>query len=117
VIERAAARADCAKARDLRRLSRAALWFIFIDHAVDNALAGSRCAISFSDATETFVFISGYANGRLLAGAPKRKGWTIAAAGAAPYGALRRAHHVVRRVHCAIAWISCTPDRQVFMDR
>src|ERR1019366_6416531 len=36
-------------------------WFIFIDHIPDNALAWLTLRdYSFSDATEVFVFVSGY---------------------------------------------------------
>jgi hypothetical protein len=38
-----------------------ALWFIFIDHIPDNALAWLTLRnYGFSDATEVFVFVSGY---------------------------------------------------------
>ena len=58
-----------------------ALWFIFIDHVPDNIVSWFTVRnYGFSDATEIFVFISGYtaviAYSRMMA----RDGWPIAAA-------------------------------------
>jgi hypothetical protein len=58
-----------------------ALWFIFLDHVPDNILGWLTVRnYGFSDATEIFVYISGYtaviAYGRMMA----REGWVKAAA-------------------------------------
>jgi hypothetical protein len=58
-----------------------ALWFIFLDHVPDNILGWLTVRnYGFSDATEIFVYISGYtaviAYGRMMA----RDGWVRAAA-------------------------------------
>ena len=58
-----------------------ALWFIFLDHVPDNILSWVTVRnYGFSDATEIFVYISGYtaviAYGRMMA----REGWVRAAA-------------------------------------
>ena len=58
-----------------------ALWFIFLDHVPDNILSWITVRnYGFSDATEIFVYISGYtaviAYGRMMA----REGWIKAAA-------------------------------------
>jgi hypothetical protein len=70
-------------ARDLRLdLFRGlALWFIFIDHVPDNVVSWLTVRnYGFSDATEIFVYISGYtaviAYSRMMA----RQGWVRAAA-------------------------------------
>lgn len=70
-------------ARDLRLdLFRGlALWFIFIDHVPDNVVSWLTVRnYGFSDATEIFVYISGYtaviAYSRMMA----RQGWLRAAA-------------------------------------
>ena len=58
-----------------------ALWFIFVDHVPTNIVSWLTVRnYGFSDATEIFVFISGYtaviAYGRML----ERQGWLRAAA-------------------------------------
>src|SRR5580658_4051672 len=58
-----------------------ALWFIFLDHVPDNILSWLTVRnYGFSDATEIFVYISGYtaviAYGRMMA----QQGWIKAAA-------------------------------------
>jgi hypothetical protein len=58
-----------------------ALWFIFLDHVPDNIVSWVTLRnYGFSDATEIFVYISGYtaviAYGRMMA----RQGWVRAAA-------------------------------------
>ena len=53
-----------------------ALWFIFIDHIPDNALAWLTLRnYGFSDATEVFVFVSGYTCMRAYGGALREQGW------------------------------------------
>jgi hypothetical protein len=53
-----------------------ALWFIFIDHIPDNALAWLTLRnYGFSDATEVFVFVSGYTCMLAYGGALREQGW------------------------------------------
>ena len=122
MIERTAAAPTARSARDLRLdfFRGLALWFIFIDHIPDNALSWLTVRnYGFSDATETFVFISGYAAMVAYSQVLERKGWTIAAA-----RVLRRvwqlyvAHIMLFVAFTAqIAWISLHTDRQAFMEQ
>jgi hypothetical protein len=58
-----------------------ALVFIFIDHIPDNLVANFTIRnIGFSDATEMFVFISGYTAGLVYMAAMLRDGWLFASA-------------------------------------
>ncbi|MGE5539687.1 MAG: OpgC family protein [Gemmatimonas sp.] len=58
-----------------------ALVFIFIDHIPDNLLADFTIRnIGFSDATEMFVYISGYTAGLVYMAAMLREGWLFASA-------------------------------------
>lgn len=58
-----------------------ALVFIFVDHIPDNLVANFTIRnIGFSDATEMFVFISGYTAGLVYMGAMMREGWLFASA-------------------------------------
>ena len=58
-----------------------ALVFIFIDHIPDNLIANFTIRnIGFSDATEMFVFISGYTAGLVYMAAMLREGWLFASA-------------------------------------
>ena len=53
-----------------------ALWFIFIDHIPDNALAWLTLRnYGFSDTTEAFVFVSGYTCMLAYGGALREQGW------------------------------------------
>ena len=53
-----------------------ALWFIFIDRIPDNALAWLTLRnYGFSDATEVFVFVSGYTCMLAYGGALRKQGW------------------------------------------
>ncbi len=53
-----------------------ALWFIFIDHVPDNALAWLTLRnYGFSDTTEVFVFVSGYTCMLAYGGALREQGW------------------------------------------
>jgi hypothetical protein len=64
--------------RDLRLDScrGLALWFIFIDHIPGNALAWLTLRnYGFSDATEVFVFVSGYTCMLAYGGALHEQGW------------------------------------------
>jgi hypothetical protein len=53
-----------------------ALWFIFLDHIPDNALAWlTPRNYGFSDTTEVFVFVSGYTCMLAYGGALREQGW------------------------------------------
>src|SRR4051812_17847545 len=53
-----------------------ALWFIFLDHIPDNALAWlSIRNYGFSDTAEVFVFVSGYTCMLAYGGALRKQGW------------------------------------------
>src|ERR1700704_5598702 len=53
-----------------------ALWFIFLDHIPDNALAWlSLRNYGFSDTAEVFVFVSGYTCMLAYGGALREQGW------------------------------------------
>ncbi|QQS12161.1 MAG: OpgC domain-containing protein [Rhodospirillales bacterium] len=71
------------RGRDLRLdfFRGLALWFIFIDHVPDNALSWLTVRnYGFSDATEIFVFISGYTAVIAYSGIMRRDGWARATA-------------------------------------
>jgi hypothetical protein len=58
-----------------------ALWFIFITHTPGNLLVyGTLRNVAFSDATETFVLLAGYAAGIAYGRMLEREGWISAAA-------------------------------------
>jgi hypothetical protein len=96
-----------------------ALWFIFIDHVPDNTFSWFTVRnYGFSDATEIFVFISGYAAVVAYSGVLARQGWVVAVA-----RVLRRvwqlyvAHIMLFVAFTAqIAWVSLRTDRQAFME-
>src|SRR5512139_953186 len=53
-----------------------ALWFIFVDHIPDNIVGWFTLRnFGFSDATEVFIFISGYAAAVAHAGRYRRQGF------------------------------------------
>jgi hypothetical protein len=53
-----------------------ALWFTFVDHIPNNALAWLTLRnYGFSDATEVFVFVSGYTCMLAYGGALREQGW------------------------------------------
>jgi hypothetical protein len=69
--------------RDLRLdfFRGVALIFIFVDHIPDNLVANFTIRnIGFSDATEMFVYISGYTAGLVYTAAMLREGWLFASA-------------------------------------
>ncbi|MGE0422081.1 MAG: OpgC family protein [Reyranellaceae bacterium] len=69
--------------RDLRLdfFRGVALWFIFLDHIDDNIVSWLTMRnYGFSDATEVFVFISGYTAIIAYSGIMARSGWLMAAA-------------------------------------
>jgi hypothetical protein len=58
-----------------------ALWFIFITHTPGNLLVyGTLRNVAFSDATEAFVLLAGYAAGIAYGRMLEREGWASAAA-------------------------------------
>ena len=58
-----------------------ALWFIFVDHIPTNVVSWFTVRnYGFSDATEVFVFISGYTAVIAYARMMQREGWVRAAA-------------------------------------
>jgi hypothetical protein len=58
-----------------------ALWFIFITHTPGNLLVyGTLRNVAFSDATEAFVLLAGYAAGIAYGRMMEREGWASAAA-------------------------------------
>jgi hypothetical protein len=69
--------------RDLRIdfLRGLALWFIFINHTPGNLLGYLTLRnVAFSDATEAFVLLAGYASGVVYGRALEREGWLASAA-------------------------------------
>src|SRR5262245_37554805 len=57
-----------------------ALWFIFVDHIPDNIVSWLTVRnYGFSDATEIFVFISGYTAVIAYSGIMRQSGWLRAA--------------------------------------
>jgi hypothetical protein len=108
-------------ARDLRLdfFRGLALWFIFIDHIPDNRFSWLTVRnYGFSDATEIFVFVSGYTAVIAYSGVLARTGAMVAAA-----RVLRRvwqlyvAHIMLLVAFTAqIAWVSLRTDRQTFME-
>lgn len=58
-----------------------ALWFIFVDHIPNNIVSWLTMRnYGFSDATEVFVFISGYTAVIAYSGIMARRGWLLASA-------------------------------------
>lgn len=74
---------DGKRARDLRLdfFRGLALWFIFVDHIPDNVVSWLTVRnYGFSDATEIFVFISGYTAVIAYSGIMRQVGWLRTAA-------------------------------------
>ena len=64
--------------RDLRldAVRGLALWFTFVDHVPNNVLSWLTIRnYGFSDASEVFVFVSGYACMIAYGGALRKQGW------------------------------------------
>jgi hypothetical protein len=124
--DEAAARSNAAPARGSRRDLRLdffrglALWFIFLDHIPDNTVSWITVRnYGFSDATEIFVFISGYAAVVAYSRVLVQKGWPIAAA-----QVLRRvwqlyvAHIMLFVAFTAqIAWVALRTERGAFIEQ
>jgi hypothetical protein len=119
--EAAAPRSAAKRPRDLRLdfFRGLALWFIFLDHIPDNVVSWATVRnYGFSDATEIFVFISGYAAVIAYGGMLAERGRVVAIA------------RVVRRVWqlyvahlllflaftVQIAWVSLRTGRQSYFE-
>lgn len=90
-----------------------ALWFIFIDHIPGNALAWLTLRnYGFSDATEVFVFVSGYTCMLAYGGSLREQGWSTVVA-----RALRRCWEIYAAFllllifYFALVWIVGGGDR------
>jgi hypothetical protein len=122
VADRAAPASVKRVPRDLRLdfFRGLALWFIFIDHIPENTLSWLTVRnYGFSDATEIFVFVSGYTALVAYSGVLGRKGAVVAGA-----KVLRRvwqlyvAHIMLFVAFTAqISWVSLRTDRQVFAEQ
>jgi hypothetical protein len=84
-----------------------ALWFVFIDHIPGNTLAWLTLRnYGFSDASEVFVFVSGYTCMLAYGGALREQGWRTTAA-----RALRRAWEIYAALlvllvaYFALVWV------------
>lgn len=120
--ERDAAASARGGQRDLRLdfFRGLALWFIFLDHIPDNAVSWVTVRnYGFSDATEIFVFISGYAAVVAYSRVLREHGWAVAAA-----RVLRRvwqlyvAHIMLFVAFTAqIAWVALHTQRPVFIEQ
>lgn len=108
-------------ARDLRLdfFRGLALWFIFLDHIPDNVVSWVTVRnYGFSDATEVFVFISGYAAVIAYGGVLAERG---------PVVAIARAVRRVWQLYVAhlllflaftvqVAWVSLRTGRQAYLE-
>jgi len=96
-----------------------ALWFIFLDHVPDNVVSWLTVRnYGFSDATEIFVFISGYTAVIAYSSIMLRQGWPMAAA-----RILRRvwqlyvAHIMLFVAFTAqVAWVSLSTDSKMYFE-
>jgi hypothetical protein len=121
-VERSVAAPAQGGRRDLRLdfFRGLALWFIFLDHIPENAASWMTVRnYGFSDATEIFVFISGYAAVVAYSKVLRQRGWPIAAA-----RVLRRvwqlyvAHIMLFVAFTAqIAWVALRTDRSAFIEQ
>ncbi len=84
-----------------------ALWFIFIDHIPDNALAWLTLRnYGFSDTTEVFFFVSGYTCMLAYGGALPEQGWpTIIARAARRAWEIYAAFLLLLIAYVALIWI------------
>jgi hypothetical protein len=96
-----------------------ALWMIVVNHTPGNLLASVTLKnFSFSDATEAFVLLAGYAGAFAYAGAADRNGWPFAAAALVRRVAkLYVAHIFLLVVFTAQVGLSAaTLDRAAYLD-
>lgn len=84
-----------------------ALWFIFIDHIPDNSLSWLTLRnYGFSDASEVFVFISGYTCMLAYGGALQAQGWLTTAVRAVRRGLeIYAAFLVLLIAYFSLVWI------------
>lgn len=84
-----------------------ALWFIFIDHIPDTALAWLTLRnYGFSDTTEVFFFVSGYTCMLAYGGALPAQGWpTIVARGLRRAWEIYAAFLILLIAYVAVIWI------------
>jgi hypothetical protein len=101
--------------RDLRldACRGVALWFIFIDHIPDNALTWlTPRNYGFSDASEVFVFVSGYTCMLAYGGALPEQGWaTVATRAIRRCWEIYAAFLLLLIVYFAVIWIVGGGDR------
>jgi hypothetical protein len=96
-----------------------ALWFIFITHTPGNLLVyGTLRNVAFSDATETFVLLAGYAAGIAYGRMMQREGWAAAAARiVGRIGTLYVAHIFLFVVFAAqVGFSAATLNRAAYLD-
>ena len=87
-----------------------ALWFIFVDHVPNNIVSWLTLRnYGFSDATEVFVFVSGYTCMVAYGDVLKQQGWL-----ATVIHAVRRSWEQIRRVPSAVDCLfgSCSDRRR-----
>jgi len=84
-----------------------ALWFIFIDHIPDNSLSWLTVRnYGFSDASEIFIFVSGYTCMLAYGGALAEQGWRTIVARALRRGwEIYAAFLIVVLFYVALVWI------------
>jgi hypothetical protein len=90
-----------------------ALWFIFIDHIPDNALAWLTLRnYGFSDATEVFVFVSGYTCMLAYGGELREQGWPTIVARALRRGCeIYAAFLLLLIAYFALVWVAGSGSR------
>ncbi|HZH46371.1 MAG TPA: OpgC domain-containing protein, partial [Roseococcus sp.] len=96
-----------------------ALWMIVVNHTPGNALGWLTLKnFSFSDATEAFVLLAGYAGAFAYAGAADRQGWPFAAAALVRrVGKLYVAHIFLLVVFTAqVGYSAAALDRAAYLD-
>ena len=107
-IEASAVHSDLDR-RDLRldAFRGLALWFIFINHIPDNSLTWlTPRNYGFSDASEIFVFVSGYTCMLAYGGALLEQGWrTIAVRALRRAWEIYAAFLIVVLFYVALVWI------------
>ncbi len=96
-----------------------ALWFIFLDHIPTNVVNWLTVRnYGFSDATETFVFISGYSAALAYGAVADRQGWLYASARISRrVWQLYIAHIVLFMFYSAqAAWVSVRLDNPMYVE-
>lgn len=96
-----------------------ALWFIFVDHIPDNVASWFTVRnYGFSDATEIFVFISGYTAVVAYSSMMERNGWPHAAARIVRRCWQLYVAHIMLFVAftAQIAWVTLATDNKTFVE-